>query len=85
VAIVAGPVLMLSLNPIARRQQGAGVDFACRRTRAPALPLLERQSPTPPLNFEDGIRSGDLDVVLEVDAAFADDVGEGRPGTVRLA
>jgi sodium transport system permease protein len=31
------------------------------------------------------IRSGDLDVVLEVDAAFADDVAQGRPGTVRLA
>ena len=91
-AIVAGPVLMLLvLNLIARQSDQVrelvlpvvGIE------RAPALEaFLERQqlSLTPaPANFEAGIRSGELDVVLEVDAAFADDVAHGKPGTVRLA
>ena len=91
-AIVAGPVLMLLvLNLIARQSDKVrelvlpvvGIE------RAPALQaFLERQqlSLTPaPENFEAGIRSGELDVVLEVDAAFADDVAQGKPGTVRLA
>jgi len=91
-AIVAGPVLMLLvLNLIARQADKVreltlpvvGIE------RAPALmAFLERQQLTitaAPADFEAKIRSGDLDVVLEVDAAFADDVAQGRPGTVRLA
>ena len=91
-AIVAGPVLMLLvLNLIARQADKVreltlpvvGIE------RAPALmAFLERQQITiaaAPADFEAKIRSGDLDVVLEVDAAFADDVAQGRPGTVRLA
>jgi sodium transport system permease protein len=91
-AIVAGPVLMLLvLNLVARQADKvrelslpvAGIE------RAPALMgFLERQQLTltpAPNDFEDMIRRGDLDVVLEVDAAFADDVAQGRPGTVRLA
>jgi len=90
-AIVAGPVLMLLvLNLIARQADKVreltlpvvGIE------RAPALmAFLERQQITiaaAPADFEAKIRSGDLDVVLEVDAAFADDVAQGRPGTVRL-
>ena len=91
-AIVAGPVLMLLvLNLIARQTDKVreltlpvvGIE------RAPALmAFLERQQVTltpAPADFEAKIRSGDLDVVLEVDAAFADDVAQGKPATVRLA
>jgi sodium transport system permease protein len=38
-----------------------------------------------PVDFEDRIRAGDLDVVLEIDPAFPTDVAKGRPGTVHLA
>ena len=91
-ALVAGPVLLLLvLNLIARQSDKVrelvlpvvGIE------RAPALKaFLERQqlSLTPaPATVEAGIRSGELDVVLEIDAAFADDVAQGKPGTVRLA
>ena len=91
-AIVAGPVLMLLvLNLIARQADkvreltlpAVGIE------RAPALKaFLERQQVTltpAPEDFDAKIRSGDLDVVLEVDPAFAEAVAEGRPGTVRLA
>jgi sodium transport system permease protein len=37
-----------------------------------------------PADYEARIRSGDLDVVLVIDAKFASDVAEGRPATVRL-
>src|SRR5215471_19699910 len=30
------------------------------------------------------VRDGDLDVVLDIDARFADDIAEGKPGTVRI-
>ena len=30
------------------------------------------------------MRAGDLDVVLDIDAAFAADVAKGKPATVRL-
>ncbi len=91
-AIVAGPVLMLLvLNLIARQTDKVreltlpviGIE------RAPALKaFLERQQLTltpAPADFDARIKTGDLDVVLEIDAAFADDVAQGRPGTVRLA
>jgi len=91
-AIVAGPVLMLLVLNLVARQADKARELTlpvAGMERAPALmAFLERQQLTltpAPKDFEDLIRSGDLDVVLEVDAAFADDVAEGRPGTVRLA
>ena len=91
-AIVAGPVLMmLVLNLIARQADkvreltlpAIGIE------QAPALQaFLERQQVTvtpAPADFDAKIRSGDLDVVLEIDPAFAADVAQGKPGTVRLA
>jgi sodium transport system permease protein len=91
-AIVAGPVLMmLVLNLIARQADkvreltlpAIGIE------QAPALQaFLERQQVTltpAPADFDAKIRSGDLDIVLEIDPAFAADVAQGRPGTVRLA
>jgi sodium transport system permease protein len=38
----------------------------------------------PPADFESKIKSGDLDVVLEIDAAFADRVAKGEPGVIHL-
>ena len=91
-AIVAGPVLMLLvLNLIARQSDKVrelvlpvvGIE------RAPALQaFLERQQLTlkpAPADYEAAIKSGELDAVLEVDIAFAEDVAQGRPDTVRLA
>jgi sodium transport system permease protein len=58
------------------------------REHAPALvAFLERQQVTltpAPADFEDKIRSGDLDIALEIDAEFAADVAKGKPATVRL-
>jgi sodium transport system permease protein len=90
-AIVAGPVMMmLVLNLVARQADRvremtlpvAGSEYA------PALvAFLERQQVTltkAPSDFEDRVRSGDLDVVLEIDKDFASDVAKGKPATVRL-
>jgi sodium transport system permease protein len=90
-AIVAGPVmLMLVLNLVASQLERArdlrlavaGAEYA------PALiAFLERQQVKivpAPADFERQIRAGDLDVVLDVDPAFAADVARGKAGTVRL-
>ncbi len=91
-AIVAGPVLMLLVLNLVARQADKARELTlpvAGMEHAPALiAFLERQQLTltpAPNDFEDLIRGGDLDVVLEIDAAFADDVAQGRPGTVRLA
>jgi sodium transport system permease protein len=91
-AVVAGPVLMLLVLNLVARQADKARELSlpvAGLERAPAIKaFLERQQVTltsAPAEFEDRIRNGDLDVVLEIDAAFADDVAQGRPGTVRLA
>jgi sodium transport system permease protein len=56
--------------------------------RAPALiAFLERQQVTilpAPAGYEQHVRAGDLDVVLEIAPDFAADVATGKPGTVLL-
>jgi sodium transport system permease protein len=56
--------------------------------RAPALiAFLARERiriEPPPSDFEAKIRSGEVEVVLEIDAKFADDVAAGRAGHIRL-
>jgi sodium transport system permease protein len=91
-AIAAGPVLMLLVLNVVARQADKARELSLPvvgREHAPALAaFLERQQVTltpAPADFEDRIRSGDLDIVLEIDAAFAADVASGKPGTVRLA
>ena len=90
-AIAAGPVfLFLIFNLIARQADNArelelpAVDIE----QAPALAgFLERnqvQLVAAPDDFEAKLRAGDLDVVLEVDAAFEADVAQGGQATVRL-
>jgi len=91
-AIAAGPVLMLLVLNLVARQADKARELSLPvvgREHAPALAaFLERQQVTltpAPADFEDAIRRGDLDVVLEIDAGFAADVANGKPGTVRLA
>ncbi len=70
--------------------QGARDEPARRRPRARAGARRVPRAPAgdadaAPADFDERIRTGDLDVVLEIDAAFADDVANGKAGTVRLA
>lgn len=90
-AVGAGPLLLMLMMNLAASQ----VDRAralrlpvSGRQYAPALmAYLQRQQvelvPVPE-DYEGEVRSGDLEVVLEVDAAFADDVAKGKPGVLRL-
>ena len=91
-AIAAGPVLMLLVLNLVARQADRVREISLPvigREQAPALvAFLERQQVTltpAPADFEERIRTGDLDVVLEIDAGFAADVARGKPGTVHLA
>ncbi len=90
-AIVAGPVMILLVLNLVARQADRAREMTLPvvgSEHAPALvAFLERHQVTvkpAPADFEDRIRSGDLDIVLEVDAAFAADVAKGKPATVRL-
>ena len=90
-AIVAGPVMMmLVLNLVARQAERARELTlpVIGGESAPALvAFLERQQVTlarAPADYEDRIRRGDLDIVLEIDGGFATDVAKGKPATVRL-
>jgi sodium transport system permease protein len=90
-AIVAGPIMMLLVLNVVARQADRGREMTLPvvgREHAPALAaFLERQQVTltpAPADFEDKIRSGDLDIALEIDAGFAADVAKGKPATVRL-
>jgi len=91
-AIAAGPVLMLLVLNLVARQADKVRELSLPvvgAEHAPALvAFLERQQVTlvpAPANFEERIRTGDLDVVLEIDPGFAADVANGKPATVRLA
>jgi sodium transport system permease protein len=90
-AIVAGPVLLMLVMNLIAKQLDRGRELSlpvAGSERAPALmAFLERQqiSVVPaPTGFEDQIRTGDLDVALEVDTVFAQDVANGKRGKVRL-
>jgi sodium transport system permease protein len=90
-AIVAGPVMILLVLNLVARQADKVREMTLPIVggdRAPALvAFLERQQVTltpAPADFEDRVRRGDLDIVLEVDAGFAADVAKGKPATVRL-
>jgi sodium transport system permease protein len=91
-AICAGPILMLLVINLVARQADKVRELVlpvAGREHAPALAaFLERQQVTltpAPADYEEKIKTGDLDVVLEIDPGFAADVGKGNPGTVRLA
>src|SRR5690242_7788571 len=90
-SILAGPIfLMLIFNLMASQAERAreltlpvqGGEYA------PAVvAFLERQQvkvTKAPDDYDAQIRRGDLDVVLIIDDAFANDVAQGKPATVRL-
>lgn len=90
-AMAAGPVLMLLVINLIAGQANKARDLRLPiigATHAPALvAFLQRQQVAvlePPADFESKIKSGDLDVVLEIDVAFADRVAEGEPGVIYL-
>ncbi|HLX28992.1 MAG TPA: ABC transporter permease [Casimicrobiaceae bacterium] len=90
-SILAGPIfLMLIFNLIANQAERArDLTLPIKGAEhAPAIAaFLERQKVAitkAPDDYEARIRRGDLDVVLVVDDAFASDVAQGKPGTVRL-
>ena len=90
-AIAAGPVLLLLVLNLAASQAEKARELrlpVAGREHAPALiAFLERQQVTilpAPGGFEERIRKGELDVVLDIDAAFGADVAQGKAGTVRL-
>jgi sodium transport system permease protein len=90
-AMAAGPVLMLLVINLIAGQANKARDLRLPiigATHAPALvAFLQRQQVAilePPADFENKIKSGDLDVVLEIDAAFADRVAKGEPGVIHL-
>ena len=90
-AIVAGPVMMLLVLNLVARQADRAREMTLPvvgSEHAPALvAFLERQQvklTQAPTDYEDRVRSGDLDVVLEIDNEFGADVAKGKPATVRL-
>lgn len=90
-AIAAAPLMMVLVLNLVARQADRGRELTLPvvgREHAPALvAFLERQQvriAAAPAEYERKVREGELDVVLEVDPAFAADVAKGRPGTVRL-
>jgi sodium transport system permease protein len=90
-AIAAGPIFLLLIFNLIASQADRARELklpVIGREHAPALAaFLERQQVdliAAPADYEARIRSGDLDVVLVIDAKFASDVAEGRPATVRL-
>ena len=90
-AVAAGPLLLMLVMNLVANQIEKRRELTLHATgleHAPALvAYLERQQVTlvaAPKDYEQQVRTGDLDVVMEVDAEFARDVAEGRPGKVRL-
>jgi sodium transport system permease protein len=90
-AMAAGPVLMLLVINLIAGQANKARDLrlpVVGATLAPALvAFLQRQQVAilePPADFENKIKSGDLDIVLEIDAAFAASVAKGESGVIHL-
>jgi sodium transport system permease protein len=90
-AVLAGPLLLVMVINLVANQLDRSRELklpVAGMPHAPALvAFLERQQVTvtpAPADYEARLRAGDLDVVLEVDAAFAEDVAAGRSGKVRL-
>ncbi len=90
-AAAAGPIFLLLIFNLIAREADRTRELKLPATglaQAPALAaFLARNQVTltaAPDDYEAKLRTGDLDVVLVVDATFAEDVAQGRPGIVRL-
>lgn len=90
-AIAAGPLLLMLVMNLVASQMEKRRELTLPATgleHAPALAaFLERQQvklvPAPP-DYEEQVRVGDLDIAMVIDAGFAKDVADGRPGRVSL-
>ncbi len=90
-AIVAGPLFLALILNLVARQADKSRELTlpvAGREHAPALAaFLEREQVklvAAPTDAEQKVRSGEIDVVLEIDANFAADVARGKRATVRL-
>ncbi|MFO1412368.1 MAG: ABC transporter permease [Burkholderiales bacterium] len=90
-AAAAGPIFLMLIFNLMAREADRARDLKLPATgiaQAPALAaFLARNQVTitaAPDDYEAQLRRGDLDVVLVVDPAFAEDVAQGRPGIVRI-
>jgi sodium transport system permease protein len=90
-AIVAGPILLTLIVNLIARQADKGRELTlpvAGREHAPALvAFLEREQVkivAAPSDAAQKVRSGELDVLLEIDDDFAADVAHGKRATVRL-
>ncbi|MEP7206780.1 MAG: ABC transporter permease subunit [Casimicrobiaceae bacterium] len=90
-AIAAGPLLLMLVMNFAAREADRSRLLRLPivgAEHAPALvAFLQRQEVEilpPPADYEAGIRTGEVAIVMEIDSGFATDVAHGRQGTVRL-
>lgn len=90
-AVLSGPLVLLLLFKLISSEidRAEGVKLpVVGADRAPALiAYLERERvriEPPPPDFQAGIRAGEIEVVLEIDADFERDVAAGRAAKVRL-
>jgi sodium transport system permease protein len=90
-AAAAGPIFLILIFNLIASQADRARELklpAVGMQHAPALAaFLERNQVTlsdAPADYEAKVRAGELDVVLIVDEKFADDVAEGKQGTVRI-
>ncbi len=88
---IAGPLFLVLMLQLVASQGDRTRELRLPivgREHAPALvAFLLRQQVTlvpAPADYEERVRAGDLDVVLDIDPQFAADVASGKPGTVRL-
>jgi sodium transport system permease protein len=88
---IAGPLFLVLMLQLIASQGDRTRELRLSivgREHAPALvAFLLRQQVTltpAPTDYEERVRAGDLDVVLDIDPQFAADVASGKPGTVRL-
>ena len=90
-AVGAGPILLMLVMNLAASQLDKARTLrlpVAGAENAPTLMIwLARQQvdvyPAPD-GYEAQVRSGDLDITLEVDAGFAEDAGSGKAAVVRL-
>jgi sodium transport system permease protein len=90
-AIAAGPIMLVLVLNLAASQSEKARELrlpVVGREHAPALAaFLEREEvtlvPAPP-GFEQKIRDGEIDVVLQIDPSFGADVARGKAATVHL-
>ncbi|MEP6701396.1 MAG: ABC transporter permease [Betaproteobacteria bacterium] len=90
-SVISGPLILLLLFKLISTEIDRAEQLklpVIGAERAPALiAYLERERvkiEPPPADYRAKIRSGEIEVVLEIDEKFAEDAGSGRAARVRL-